>query len=138
MPGKQHKPDAQSRKTVGAMAAVVTQEEIAIVLDIDTKTLRKHYREELDRGLIIANSKVGANLYKIATGKGREAVTACIFWLKTRAGWSEYNPPPKPKPKAPAPQRGAQLGKKEEAEIEANKPPEDADWADLVPGRRPN
>ncbi len=29
------------------------------------------------------------NLYRKATGEGREAVTAAIFWLKTRAGWKE-------------------------------------------------
>ena len=29
------------------------------------------------------------NLYRKATGEGREAVTAAIFWLKTRAGWQE-------------------------------------------------
>jgi hypothetical protein len=27
--------------------------------------------------------------YRKATGDGREAVTAAIFWLKTRAGWKE-------------------------------------------------
>ena len=29
------------------------------------------------------------NLYRKATGEGREAVIAAIFWLKTRAGWRE-------------------------------------------------
>lgn len=134
MPGKQHKPTVQTRKMVGAMAAVVTQEEIAIVLDIDTKTLRKHYREELDRGLIIANSKVGANLYKIATGKGREAVTAAIFWLKTRASWSEYNPPPKPKSE-PTRQMQKPVGKKAQADAAAAEPPT-PDWSDILPANR--
>jgi hypothetical protein len=27
--------------------------------------------------------------YRKATGDGREAVTAAIFWLKTRAGWKD-------------------------------------------------
>ncbi|WP_183264396.1 hypothetical protein [Aminobacter niigataensis] len=120
---------------VEAMAAVVTQEEIAIVMEIDTKTLRRHYRVELDRALVIANSKVGLNLFKIATGKGREAVTAAIFWMKTRAGWSEYSPPPKP----PAPPKEPAPGKKELAEREANERPGDPEWGDLVgTGRRPN
>ena len=30
-----------------------------------------------------------SNLYRKATGDGREAVIAAIFWLKTRAGWKE-------------------------------------------------
>ena len=29
------------------------------------------------------------NLYRKATGEGREAVIAAIFWLKTRTGWRE-------------------------------------------------
>jgi hypothetical protein len=32
---------------------------------------------------------VAENLYRKATGDGREAVTAAIFWLKTRAHWKE-------------------------------------------------
>ncbi len=36
-----------------------------------------------------ANAKVAENLYRKATGEGRESVTAAIFWLKTRAGWKE-------------------------------------------------
>ena len=38
---------------------------------------------------IKANAKVAENLYRKATGDGREAVTAAIFWLKTRASWKE-------------------------------------------------
>ena len=53
------------------------------------KTLRKHYRGELDHGHVKANAKVAENLYRKATGDGREAVIAAIFWLKTRAGWKE-------------------------------------------------
>jgi len=34
-------------------------------------------------------AKVAENLYRKATGDGREAVTAAIFWLKTRARWKE-------------------------------------------------
>ncbi len=120
---------------VEAMAAVITQAEIAIVLGVDEKTLRKHYREELDRGIYKANAKVGANLFKIATGTGREAVTAAIFWLKTRAGWSEYSPPPAPK--SPAPKKEQKpLGKKAQADADAMLPPDDQDWAELVPANR--
>jgi hypothetical protein len=70
----------------------VPQVEIARALDIAPKTLRRHYREDLDRGSIIATTRVAANLFRIACGTGREAVTASIFWLKCRAGWSEYTP----------------------------------------------
>ncbi len=36
-----------------------------------------------------ANVRAAENLYRKATGDGREAVTAAIFWLKTRAGWNK-------------------------------------------------
>ena len=67
----------------------VPEADIAGVLAIDPKTLRKHYRGELDHGHVKANAKVAENLYRKATGDGREAVIAAIFWLKTRAGWKE-------------------------------------------------
>ena len=67
----------------------VPEADIATVLEVDPKTLRKHYRSELDKGHIKATTKVAENLYRKATGEGREAVTAAIFWLKTRAGWKE-------------------------------------------------
>ena len=38
-----------------------------------------------------ANAKVAENLYRKATGDGREAVTAAIFWLKARARWKEVS-----------------------------------------------
>lgn len=85
-----HKPDAFSRRQVEAMAAFgVPEQNIARVVGIDAKTLRKHYRDELDTGQTKASAKVAENLYRKATGDGREAVIAAIFWLKTRAGWKE-------------------------------------------------
>jgi hypothetical protein len=44
---------------------------------------------ELDLGHVKANAKVAENLFRKATGEGRESVTAAIFWLKTRARWKE-------------------------------------------------
>ena len=62
---------------------------IARVIAIDPKTLRKHYREELDTGQIKATAKVAESLFRKATGDGSQSVTAAIFWLKTRGGWRE-------------------------------------------------
>jgi hypothetical protein len=59
--------------------------EIAGMIGIDPKSLRKHYRQELDHAHTKANIKVAENLFRKATGEGREAVTAAIFWLKARA-----------------------------------------------------
>lgn len=84
---KQHEPTTETRSNVKALASVgTTQEHIAIYIDIDVKTLRKHYRRELDTSLIIANSNVAKSLYKNANDGN---VTAQIFWLKTKGGWSE-------------------------------------------------
>ena len=67
----------------------VSDSGIATVLNIPTQLLRTDYRKELKGGGIKANAKVAESLYRRATGEGREAVTAAIFWLKTRAGWRE-------------------------------------------------
>ncbi len=80
-------PSDEQRKTVTAMAGYgIPQEGISKVIGIDLKTLRKHFREELDKGEVVATSKVAESLYKMAT-EGN--VSAAIFWMKARAGWSE-------------------------------------------------
>ena len=50
------------------------------------KTLRKHFREELNIGKIQANAKVAGALYQLAL-EGN--VKAQSFWLKTVGGWQE-------------------------------------------------
>ena len=85
-----HQPELFHRRQVEAMAGYgVPEADIAGMIGIDPKTLRKHYRQELDQGHTKANIKVAENLFKKATGEGREAVIAAIFWLKARAGWKE-------------------------------------------------
>ena len=53
---------------------------------IDVKTLRKHFREELDTAATKANAMVGGNLYNKAVGGD---TTAMIWWTKTRMKWSD-------------------------------------------------
>jgi hypothetical protein len=43
----------------------------------------------LDTGHIKATAKVAEFLFRKATTDGSQAVTAAIFWLKTRGGWKE-------------------------------------------------
>jgi hypothetical protein len=90
-PGRpKHQPTAESRHYVMALAGMgMPEADMAKVVGIDPKTLRKHYRAELDTGALKANAKVAQSLFNIANGKGRSAATACIFWLKTRGGWRE-------------------------------------------------
>jgi len=84
-------PTDDQRETVGKMVAWgIPQPTIAGILEIDEKTLRKHFRRELDEGLSRAIGKVAGRLFKTATeGVDGPAVTAGIFFLKTRAKWSE-------------------------------------------------
>ncbi len=87
---RSHRPDAFHRRQVEAMAGYgVPELDIARVVGIDAKTLRKHYRDELDTGQIKATAKVAEFLFRKATTDGSQAVTAAIFWLKTRGGWRE-------------------------------------------------
>jgi hypothetical protein len=53
---------------------------------IDEKTLRRHFRSEIDTGQVKANAAVAQSLFKMATGGN---VTAAIFWMKTQMGWKE-------------------------------------------------
>jgi hypothetical protein len=85
-----HQPDAFHRRQVEAMAGYgVPEHAIARVVGIDPKTLRRHYREELDTGQYKATAKVAESLFRKATGDGSQSVTAAIVWLKTRAHWKE-------------------------------------------------
>ncbi len=82
-----HKPDPAQRRQVEAMAAYgIPEIDIAMVLGVDPKTLRKHYRDELDMGETKANAQVAGFLFNSARSGN---VTAQIFWLKTRARWRE-------------------------------------------------
>ena len=83
-------PTVEQRRTVRTMAGFgVPQDDIATYVGVDPKTLRKHFREELDRGSIEATAKVAQSLFNMATAGGN--VAAAIFWMKARAGWREKN-----------------------------------------------
>lgn len=82
-----HEPTKATRDTVKMHALVGTpQELIADVLNIDPKTLRKWYREELDHSKAQANATIGGALFNKAKSGDTAAM---IFWMKTQAGWRE-------------------------------------------------
>jgi hypothetical protein len=88
VPRKPHEPTEKARGEVRALAGYgVREDEIAVYMEMDPKTLRKHYRAELDSGHIRANVAVARSLYKQAVDDGNTA--AAIFWLKARAGWRD-------------------------------------------------
>jgi hypothetical protein len=96
----------------------IPQTDIGLVIGCDPKTLRLHFQTELETGLAEANAKVAQSLFQRATGGvGKEAVTACIFWLKCRAGWRDQ----------PV---DLSVGKKEQAQAAADTAGVGTDWGD--------
>ena len=83
------KPTDEERKLVEQMTACgIPQESQCLVIrdGIDDKTLRKHFRNELDTAATKANIKVAGTLFNKAMGGD---TTALIWWTKTRMKWSE-------------------------------------------------
>jgi len=89
--GVRFEPTDEQRRTVRAMAGYgMPQMDISTFLDIDAKTLRKHFTRELEMGSIEATTKVAQSLFRMAT-EGKN-VAAAIFWMKARANWREKQP----------------------------------------------
>lgn len=121
-PGRpEFQPTAAQRAQVKAMAAYgVPQFDIGKVVGCSDATLRKHFWQELETAAAEANAKVAQTLFRTATeGTGKEAVTACIFWLKCRAGWRDVSGEP---------------GKKEIAQEAASTAGQGTDWGNDLAG----
>jgi hypothetical protein len=79
--------DEAMREKVRYLAGVgVRQDDIARIIGCAPKTLRKRFRDELDRGVAEANATVCGFLFAAAKAGN---ISAIIFWLKTRARWGE-------------------------------------------------
>ena len=86
----------ESRKKVRELAARgVPHEDIATIIGCDATTLRKHFRDELDRGMAEANAAVCGFLFAAAEAGN---VAAQIFWAKTRMHFRERETPRDPIP----------------------------------------
>ena len=83
-----HIPNDISRKMVSNLVKYLsmTQVQIAEVVGIDVKTLRKHYKTELTTAHIDQTINLARNAYVMAL-EGNVPMT--IFLLKTRAGYIE-------------------------------------------------
>ncbi|RWM08956.1 RNA polymerase subunit sigma-70 [Mesorhizobium sp.] len=89
-----HKPNQARRQIVEFLAgAAISQAEICAVLGIDRKTLRRHYRRELDRVAARVETELVGDLLRIAGGNDGTALKAVIFALRSCFGWSEFAPP---------------------------------------------
>ena len=99
----QFKPTEDQRRLVKSMAAMgIPHKHISTKIGIRSpKTLRKHFREELDLGSTEANYKVAKTLFDMATSGQCPAAT--IFWAKTRNRFREYGPEESDSAKLPPP-----------------------------------
>jgi transposase len=86
-PRPPHRVTDENRRLVKALSAVgARQEDIAQKLGCSVDTLARKYQAEYDEGRIDANAKVAQTLYQQAINGN---TTAMIFWLKTRARWTD-------------------------------------------------
>ncbi len=85
MPKAPFKPTTETRAKVRSLAAVgIPQDDVAKIIGCSPKTLRKHFRHELNVASTEATAAVGGFLFQAARSGN---VTAMIFWLKTRGRW---------------------------------------------------
>jgi len=85
-------PTPEERDIVERAASYgIPQTKIAYLLGIDTKTLCKHFGDELTIGSVRADFHIGQTLYELATESEDEMVRyrACAFWAARRMGWTE-------------------------------------------------
>ena len=86
-PQPPHVPTKLMRDTVTLHTLVgTTQVMIASILKITDKTLREHYRDELDFAKAQMLATIGGALFNKAKGGDTSAM---IFIMKTQAGWAE-------------------------------------------------
>ena len=97
------RPTENHRKLARLLASRgIPQDQIADVVGISPKTLRKHLRRELTLGEIEVNLAVLKVLHKMACSGKRKHLAAAIFWAKSRCQFNEsnsaaapiYSPPP--------------------------------------------
>ena len=83
------------RERVRYLAGVgVPQDDIAKIIGCAPKTLRKRFRDDLDRGVAEADATMCGYLFASAKAGN---IAAIIFWVKTRA-WRERMTPDRPIP----------------------------------------
>lgn len=82
-----HEPTEATRRLVESSSGLgLPHEQIAVLVGIDDKTLRKHYRNELDAGKAKANAKIAQTLFSKATAGDTASL---IWWTKAQMRWSE-------------------------------------------------
>lgn len=85
--------DATREQARSWAARGARQEDIAKRIGCDPKTLRKHFRDELDRGMAEANVEIASALFAAAMNGN---VAALIFLAKIRLHWRECDAAERP------------------------------------------
>jgi hypothetical protein len=86
-----HQPTDATRSLVRlGLAAGMTHEQVSKAIGVlGVNSFKKHYAAEIEDGGAVANLKVAATLFSIATDKNHpKSVTAGIFWMKNRMGFN--------------------------------------------------
>jgi hypothetical protein len=96
MPRHKFQVTDEKRQRVKKLAGCQVQEkQIALLLGLRSVTaLRKYFGKELVMGSVQAKANVSKTLVQMA--RSGEHPAATMFWLKTRAGWSEKGNRPEP------------------------------------------
>ena len=84
--------DAERSLVENAAAFGLTQAEIATQLNIDEKTLRKHFRDELSSGKFKIDMTAGKTLVELMKSRDeRVRLDAAKYHTARRMGWKETN-----------------------------------------------
>src|SRR5690348_488623 len=96
MPRHKFQVTDEKRQRVKKLAGCQVQEkQIALLLGLRSLTApRKYFGEELAMGSLQAKANVSKKLFEMA--RSGEHPAATMFWLKTRARWSEKGNRPEP------------------------------------------
>ena len=118
----------KDRRVAALLAGLgVDQRNIAMALGIGHNTLAKHFRSELDNGKALVEARLAGNMFRMASGDNAHAYRAMVFLLRTRFGWSEYQPP------VPVRERAEPLkGKKEQQQEAAEVGHVGTEWDELL------
>ena len=73
-------------------AAGLTQEQVAALMGVDPKTLRRYYWDEIHEGKAQAVLDVGKNILTMAKSEThKSAFQAAQFYLQSQAGWTKQD-----------------------------------------------
>lgn len=83
----EHIATEENKRLVETSAGLgLPHEQIGALIGIDDKTLRKHYRTELDLGKAKASAQIAKTLFNKAQSGD---TTALIWWTKAQMRWAE-------------------------------------------------